>query len=130
MRKRLKIPSPAEIRSNVVEWFRERIDLGPVLALAAKKTVPTHGLSWIYTLGGAAMFLLGLQVATGALLMLYYQPGEASAHESVLKIMTQVPAGGLVRSVHVWGANFFVAVVVLHFLVKLFTRGRTGGPGS
>ncbi len=106
----------------MVEWFRERVDLGPVVVFAAKKTVPDHRHSWIYTLGGAALFLLGLQVASGALLMLYYQPGEASSHESVVKIMTEVPAGGLVRSVHVWGANFFVAVVVLHFLVKLFVR--------
>jgi len=101
LKKRFKIPDPEVIRATVVEWFRERIDLGPVIS---------------------ALFLLGLQVASGALLMLYYQPGEASSHESVLKIMTEVPSGGLVRSMHVWGANFFVAVVVLHFLVKLFAR--------
>ena len=122
MTKRLRIADPEAVRAKVIEWFRERIDLGPVASFAAKKTVPVHRHAWIYTLGGAALFLLGLQVAGGALLMLYYQPGEASSHESIMKIMTEVPAGGLVRSVHVWGAHFFVAVVVLHFLVKLFTR--------
>ena len=122
MKKLLRIADPKALQATVVEWFRERIDLGPVVAFAAKKTVPMHRHAWIYTLGGAALFLLGLQVASGVLLMLYYQPGEASAHESVLKIMTEVPSGGPVRSMHVWGANFFVAVVVAHFLVKLFTR--------
>ena len=122
MKKRFRIADPEVIRATVVEWFRERIDLGPVVSFMAKKTVPVHRHDWIYTLGGAALFLLGLQVASGALLMLYYQPGEGSSHESVLKIMTEVPSGGLVRSMHVWGANFFVAVVVLHFLVKLFAR--------
>ncbi|NQT14355.1 MAG: cytochrome bc complex cytochrome b subunit, partial [Planctomycetes bacterium] len=122
MRKRFKIPSPEVIRSDVVRWFRERIDLQPVFALAAKKTVPVHRHRWIYFLGGAALFLFGLQVASGALLMLYYQPTEADAHQSVERIMSEVPLGAVVRSVHVWGADFFIAVVVLHFLVKLFTR--------
>ena len=126
MKKRFPIADPKVIRATVVEWFRARIDLRPVVAFAAKKTVPDHRHAWIYTLGGAALFLLGLQVASGALLMLYYQPGEASAHESVLRIMTEVPSGGLVRSVHVWGADFFVAVVLLHFLVKLFVRAYRG----
>ena len=122
MTRRFRIADPKAVRAAVVEWFRERIDLGPVVSFMAKKTVPVHRHAWIYTPGGAALFLLGLQVASGALLMLYYQPGEASSHESVLRIMTEVPSGGLVRSVHVWGAHFFVAVVVVHFLVKLFTR--------
>lgn len=110
------------LRSNVVGWFRERIDLGPFFSLLAKKTVPVHRHSWVYLLGGLSLFLVGLQVASGALLMLYYQPTEAAAHESVEKIMTEVPLGSVVRSVHVWGANFLIAVVGLHFLVKLFTR--------
>ena len=122
MKKRRRIPSPEELRSNVALWFRERIDLGPVVALAAKKTVPVHRHGWIYLLGGAALFLFVLQVATGALLLLYYHPTEAGAHQSVQRIMNEVPAGQLVRSVHAWGADFFIAVVVLHFLVKLFTR--------
>ena len=70
MKRRLRIPSPEVLRSNVVAWFRERIDLGPVVSLTAKKTVPVHGHGWIYLLGGTALFLFGLQVASGALLML------------------------------------------------------------
>jgi len=120
--KRFTIPSPEQLRSNLARWFRERIDLEPVVALAAKKTVPVHRHGWIYLLGGAALFLFGLQVATGALLLLYYHPTEAGAHQSVQRIMAEVPAGSLVRSVHAWGADFFIAVVGLHFLVKLFTR--------
>ena len=36
--------------------------------------------------------------------------------------MTQVPYGWLIRSVHAWGASFFIAVVGLHFLSVLFTK--------
>ncbi len=122
MKKRFRIPSPELLRANVVGWFRERIDIGPVVSLAAKKTVPVHRHGWIYLLGGTAMFLFGLQVASGALLMLYYQPTEDGAHRSVQRIMTEVPLGSVVRSVHAWGANLLIAAVGLHFLVKLFSR--------
>ncbi len=88
----------------------------------AEKTVPSHRQSWIYLLGGAAMFLFALQLASGCLLMLYYQPAESCAHESVRRIMLDVPYGWLVRSMHVWGANLFIAVAGLHFLSVLFTR--------
>ena len=87
-----------------------------------KKTVPSHRQSWIYLLGGAAMFLFALQLATGCLLMLYYQPSEASAHQSVQRIMVESTYGWLVRSMHVWGANLFIAAAGLHFLTALFTR--------
>ena len=54
--------------------------------------------------------------------MLYYQPTAEAAHESVRHIMTQVPYGWLVRSVHAWGAQFFIAVVGLHLLTVLFSK--------
>ena len=122
MKKRLKNLTPEILRARAARWLQERIDLGPLLAFAAKKTVPIHRQSWIYLLGGAAMFLFGLQVASGSLLMLYYQPTEASAYESVGKIMTEVPYGWLIRGVHVWGASAMVGIVCLHFLTVLFAR--------
>jgi quinol-cytochrome oxidoreductase complex cytochrome b subunit len=103
-------------------WVRARIDWQPALDLMAKKTVPIHRHAWAYLIGGAAMFLAGLQVVTGCLLMLYYQPSETTAHESVRRIMTEVPYGWFVRSVHAWGATFFIAIVFLHFLSVLFYK--------
>ena len=81
-----------------------------------------HRQSWSYLLGGASLFLFGLQIASGALLMLYYQPAQATAHESVQRIATEVPGGWFIRSAHAWGADLFIAFVGLHFVVKLFTR--------
>jgi cytochrome b6 len=54
--------------------------------------------------------------------LFYYQPTETGAHESVLKIMTEVPNGWLVRSMHVWGASVFIAAVGLHLLTVLLAR--------
>jgi cytochrome b6 len=114
--------NPDQPPPGAAAWLRERIDLEPLVALAAKKTVPIHRRSWIYLLGGVALFLFGLQVATGALLMLYYQPTEAAAFQSVETIMSDVPYGGLIRSMHAWGAHLFIAVVCLHLLTTLFSR--------
>lgn len=122
MKKRLRNLTPESLQATAASWLRERIDLAPLVALAAKKTVPIHRHSWIYLLGGAALFLFGLQITSGCLLMLYYQPTEAAAYESVGRIMTEVPYGWLIRSTHVWGAHLFIGVVCLHFLTVLFTR--------
>jgi cytochrome b6 len=62
------------------------------------------------------LFLFGVQVGTGALLLLYYRPSAAEAYESVQFIMTRVPFGWLVRSIHAWSANLMVATAVAHLL--------------
>ncbi len=122
MKKRRERPSLEIASVTAASWFQERLELLPVVGWLAKKTVPTHRHSWIYLLGGAAFFLFACQAATGCLLMLYYQPTEAAAHASVRTIMTAVPYGWFVRSLHVWGAHLFIATAGLHFLTVLFAR--------
>jgi cytochrome b6 len=112
----------ARIAAGAGNWFRARFHLEPVLDFMAAKSVPIHRRSGIYLLGGAAAFLFGLQVLSGCLLLLYYQPTVAAAHESVGRIMRQVPYGWLVRSAHVWIAHLFIGVTALHFITVLFTR--------
>ncbi len=114
--------TPESVGRAVLSWLRTRVDLDPVAALLRRKAVPVHRHSWIYALGDAAVFLFALQVASGSLLLVYYQPTEAAAHQSVGRIMTEVPCGWLVRSVHSWGATIFIAVLWLHFLSVLFAR--------
>jgi cytochrome b6 len=108
--------------SRLGAWFRVRLDFEPAVALLRRKPVPIHRHSWIYCLGDAAVFLFALQCVSGCLLMLYYQPTEASAHESVRSIMTEVPFGWLVRSFHSWGASVFIGTVGLHLVTVLFAR--------
>jgi quinol-cytochrome oxidoreductase complex cytochrome b subunit len=122
LRKRRERPPLETAPVTAGSWLRERLELGPVFGWLRQKTVPVHRHSWIYLLGGAALFLFACQVATGCLLMLYYQPTEAAAHASVRTIVHVVPHGWLVRSLHVWGAHLFIGTTVLHFLSVLFTR--------
>ena len=70
-----------------------------------------------------ALFLFLVQVATGILLLLYYRPSSAEAFESVQYIMADVPFGWLIRSIHSWGANLFVGVVVPPHDLRLLPEG-------
>ncbi|HZL68351.1 MAG TPA: hypothetical protein VFC29_13590, partial [Candidatus Limnocylindrales bacterium] len=67
--------------ASVREWFDERFPLDDLKALAQKKKVPVHRYSYWYFLGGMTLFLFGVQVLTGALLLLYYRPGADEAFE-------------------------------------------------
>jgi cytochrome b6 len=68
------------------------------------------------------LFLFVIQAATGILLLLYYQPSESAAFESVRFIMTQVRFGWLIRSVHGWCANLLIAVAFAHMFSTFFLK--------
>jgi len=105
-----------------LEWLRDRLGWDGLAHLAAKKEVPIHRYTVFYYLGGMALFLFLVQVATGILLLLYYRPSAAEAFESVQYIMAEVPFGWLIRSIHSWGANIFVGVVILHLASVFFLK--------
>ena len=111
---------PAE---RVLGWIEERVPLGPVREVAEHKTVPVHRFSAIYYLGGMTLFFFLVQVATGILLMLYYRPSAEEAFESVEFIMTTVPFGWLIRSVHSWSANLMVFFAFIHLVTVFFSKG-------
>jgi cytochrome b6 len=104
------------------EYFNERLGLESVNALLAKKTVPMHGSTAFYFLGGMAMFLFVIQLITGLMLTLYYKPASDQAFESVQAIMTEVDYGWLIRSIHSWSANLMIGVLVLHMLTCFAMR--------
>ncbi len=102
-------------------WFNERLNLAPLVAgLEAnlRKPVPAH-VNWLFTLGSAIAALIGLQIITGILLLIYYRPGADTAYQSIVRIMDEVPLGGFMRSLHVWGADLIVIFLILH-MVRVF----------
>ena len=70
----------------------------------------------LYCLGGITLFLLLIQVITGALLALYYVPKPDHAYDSVVFITYEVSMGWLVRGMHHWAGNLVVVTVGLHML--------------
>jgi cytochrome b6 len=102
------------------DWIDERFDWAALTAPLREKAVPTHDLSYWYFLGGITLFLFGIQVCTGILLLLYYRPSASEAFESVQYIMTRVQFGWLVRSIHSWAANLLIFTAFCHMFSVLF----------
>lgn len=103
-------------------WLEQRVDLQPLRAFIQHKSVPVHRHSHWYYLGGMTLFLFIVQAMTGILLLLYYQPSETLAFESVRFVMTQVRFGWLIRSVHGWCANLLMALAFAHMFSTFFLK--------
>jgi len=107
---------------KVGAWLEERLGLSVLARFAREKSVPVHRHTIWYYFGGMTLFLFGIQVATGILLLLYYRPSEKEAFESVQFIMTAVPFGWLIRSIHSWSANLLVFVMFAHMFSVFFMK--------
>ena len=112
----------------VARFLDERLGLDTFRKLADHKQVPVHRKSFWYLWGGMVLFLFLVQVATGILLLLYYRPGSAEAYESVQFIVTRVPWGWLVRSMHSISANLLMLALLVHlgsvFFLRSYRRPR------
>ncbi len=113
---------------GVRDWLEQRVGLDELLAFGREKQIPLHRHSIWYYFGGMTLFLFGIQVATGILLLLYYRPSAGEAFESVQFLMTQVPFGWLIRSIHSWSANLLMLVASVHlgsvFFLKAYRAPR------
>lgn len=103
-------------------WLHERTPLALVEEAIAHKSVPQHRYSAFYFLGGMTLFFFGVQVVTGGLLLLYYRPSASEAYESVGFIMTRVPFGWLVRSIHAWSANLMIGAAFAHLFTVIYVH--------
>jgi quinol-cytochrome oxidoreductase complex cytochrome b subunit len=110
------------VLTDLFRWFNERLGLDDIIALLKHKTVPRHRLSYWYFFGGITLFLFGVQVVTGILLLLYYRPGANEAFESVQYIMTKVRYGWLIRSIHSWSANLMIFFAFVHMFSVAFLK--------
>ena len=107
---------------RVRSWLDDRLGLSKIIEFGSHKTVPVHRFSVFYYLGGMTLFFFFVQLCTGLLLMLYYRPSANEAFESVEFIMTVVPFGWLIRSIHSWSANLMVFFAFLHMASVFFLK--------
>jgi ubiquinol-cytochrome c reductase cytochrome b subunit len=120
---------------RTVAFVDERTGLTPFTRKALRYAFPDH---WSFLLGEVALYAFVVLVGTGIFLTLYFEPSTAStvyhgryqplqglemteAYRSVLNISFDVKGGLLIRQVHHWAANIFVAAIVLHLLRIFFT---------
>ncbi len=110
------------MRTKTLAWLNDRLGLDGIREFAAHKTVPVHSATRWYYFGGITLFLFGVQVITGLLLMFYYRPTVAEAFDSVRFIMTRVEFGWLIRSIHSWSANLMIFMAFVHMFSVVFTH--------
>jgi len=108
---------------SLYRWLDARYKLSSLTEFLREKDVPVgaHPLFW-YFLGGATLFFFAVQVGTGVLLLMYYQPGEATSYESIRYLTTQVPFGWLVRSMHCWSAHLMIVSLVVHMFSTMMLK--------
>ena len=113
----------AEQGGGIRGWLERRYHLTPLFEFLRHKQVPlgSHWMGWYY-LGGITMFFFIVQVITGVLLLMYYQPGEATAYESIRFLTTKVPFGWLIRSIHSWSAHLMIISLVLHMFSTMMLK--------
>ena len=116
------------MKKGFQSWLDERLGLSAITDFMTKKTVPLHKHSiWYYT-GSAILLFFAIQVVTGFMLVLYYKPTLEMANESVARIMTDIPLGWIIRSIHSWSSSFMIAIVFVHLLsiwiAKSYRRPR------
>jgi len=110
------------MKTGIQSWLDERFGLSIITKFLKEKTVPQHKHSiWYYT-GSAILIFFTIQIITGFMLVFYYKPTLEGANESVARIMTEVPLGWIIRSVHSWASSFMIAFVFIHLLSTWLTK--------
>lgn len=108
--------------SRLAAWWSERFPVSKAqLRELTNEPVPNHMKRWWFALGGTPAYLFVVQVVTGIMLAMYYQPASTTAYESVRHISQDVSYGWYFRSLHKWAATLMIAAVVLHQMRVYFT---------
>ena len=134
---------------RILRWFEARINLTEIFSFittfglaygdidtrkkldeaveeAFKRPLPAYA-QWPHVLGLVAFLLFLFQVATGALLLFYYQPAPQSAYDSVLLIIRDTSLGWYIHQMHYWGTSVLLALLVFR-LARFFLHGTYKAP--
>jgi ubiquinol-cytochrome c reductase cytochrome b subunit len=79
-----------------------------------------------FRLGYFTVFFFVVEVITGLILMVYYNPTPEGAYASILRLMGEVPFGQLLRDVHRLAAEAMVACAFLHMVRTFVTASYKG----
>ncbi len=80
-----------------------------------------------FRLGLLSTYLFLLETITGLILMIWYAPTPERAYTDMIRLLSNVPFGQLMRDLHRLGAELMVAVVTLH-MVRTYLTGSYKAP--
>lgn len=119
----------------LAKWLVSRTRGAKLAREIMNHVFPDH---WSFMLGEIAFYSFIILVMTGTFMALFFNGSAAdviyrgpyrplagvhmsAAYESVLRLSFNVPAGLLVRQIHHWAADIFIAAIVAHLARIYFT---------
>jgi ubiquinol-cytochrome c reductase cytochrome b subunit len=116
-------------------WLDERFHGARGLRTFFRKIFPDH---WTFLLGEIALYSFVILILTGTFLAFFFKPSMtdvvyhgtyvkldgmhmSEAYVSTLRISFDVRGGLLMRQIHHWAADLFVAAIMVHMLRIFFT---------
>ncbi len=115
----------ARVWDNLREWYRDRrsrLDL-------FDETLVTRQANPFYLLGPMLYYFWLVTVASGILLMFWYEPTPEGAYNSILHIQHAVPLGWLIRGVHKYAADGVILCIILR-IYRMYFLGEYKRPGE
>ena len=117
------------------EWADDRLGLATLAKKNLRKVFPDH---WSFMLGEIALWSFVVLLLSGVFLTLWFTPsmGETTyegtyaqlrgidmseAYASALRLSFDVRGGLLMRQIHHWAAQLFIASMMIHLLRVFFT---------
>jgi ubiquinol-cytochrome c reductase cytochrome b subunit len=121
--------------SGTGSWLDDRFHGARGLRVFMRKVFPDH---WSFMLGEIALWSFVILLLTGTFLALFFVPSTApvvyhgsyvklngitmsQAYQSTLNISFDVRGGLLMRQIHHWAADLFMAALTIHMLRVFFT---------
>src|SRR5580693_7784758 len=116
-------------------WLDDRLHGARGVRVLLRKVFPDH---WSFLLGEIVLYSFIILLLTGTFLTLFFQPSMtdviyhgsyvkldgvrmSQAYASTLNISFDVRGGLLIRQIHHWAADLFVAAILAHMLRIFFT---------
>lgn len=106
-------------KSAIIEWIDYRLPIFSFLKHFEHYKTPKN-LNYLWNLGAIAGLALIIQIASGIVLAMHYNPSAEMAFDSVENIMRNVNYGWLIRYTHAVGASMFFAAVYIHIARSLY----------
>jgi ubiquinol-cytochrome c reductase cytochrome b subunit len=136
--------SPTDVPDAVTGlggWLDDRFHAARGWRVALRKVFPDH---WSFMLGEIALWSFVILLLTGTYLALFFVPSTApvvyhgsyakldgitmsQAYQSTLHISFDIRGGLLIRQIHHWAADLFIAAIMAHTL-RIFFHGSYRKP--
>lgn len=100
---------------SLFDWLDQRTGYRRLMHEALNENVP-GGARWRYVWGSTLTFAFFMQVVTGLVLWMAYNPSNQTAWESVYYIQHEMWGGWLLRGIHHYTAQFMTLLLVLHLM--------------